>query len=88
MKFAAFFLTITFSIFSYAVVDKAPKCDDYFSVQQTDGRYQRVSNGLVQDPLTGLTGIVVGLGKPGSMENAKVSQYAYPLKTHKPGLPT
>ena len=51
MKFAAFFLTITFSIFSYAVVDKAPKCDDYFSVQQTDGRYQRVSNGLVQDPL-------------------------------------
>ena len=46
MRFVTFFLTVTFSIFSYAVVDKAPKCDDYFSVQQTDGRYQRMSKGL------------------------------------------
>ena len=63
MKFFTFFLTITFCSFSYALVDKAPKCGDFFSVQQTDGRYQRMSNGLVQDPLSGLTWYRCGAGQ-------------------------
>lgn len=63
MKFVPFFLAITFSTLVYAQVDKAPKCAEYFSTHQTDGRYQRMSNGLAQDPLSGLTWYRCGAGQ-------------------------
>ena len=63
MKFVPFILALTCSTLTYGVVDKTPKCADYFTTHQTDGNYQRMSNGLAQDPLTGLTWYRCGAGQ-------------------------
>ena len=55
MKFVPFILALTCSTLIYGAVDKAPKCADYFTTHQTDGHYQRMSNGLAQDPLTAVS---------------------------------
>jgi hypothetical protein len=55
MKLIPFLLALGYSSLSYGVIDKTFRCDDYFSTHQTDSHYQRMNNGLAQDPLTGLT---------------------------------
>jgi hypothetical protein len=55
MKFIPFFLALAYSSLIYGDINKAPTCGNYFSTNQIDDHYQRMDNGLVQDPLTGLT---------------------------------
>jgi hypothetical protein len=55
MKIFSFLLIMSCSTLVHAVIDKAPKCEAYFATHQTDGYYQQVGNGLIADPLTGLT---------------------------------
>lgn len=63
MKFGSFFLALAYSTLSFGVVDKAPKCAKYFSTHQTNGHYQPMQDGLVQDPITGLTWYRCGAGQ-------------------------
>ena len=57
MKLMAFLMTLTLSYatVNHANFDNAPMCEDDFTANQTNGHYQPMSNGLTQDPLTGLT---------------------------------
>jgi hypothetical protein len=63
MKIVPFFLALSCSTLAYAVVDRAPKCAEYFSINQTFGHYQRMDSGLIEDSLTGLTWYRCGAGQ-------------------------
>jgi len=63
MKIVPFFLALTCSTLAYGVIDKAPKCADYFSTNQTFGHYQRMDSGLIEDTITGLTWYRCGAGQ-------------------------
>ncbi|MBT7331415.1 MAG: DUF1566 domain-containing protein [Oceanospirillaceae bacterium] len=63
MKIFSFLLIMSCSTLVHAVIDKAPKCEAYFTTHQTDGNYQHLGNGLIADPLTGLTWFRCGAGQ-------------------------
>jgi len=63
MKLLSFLLVMGVSTLAHAVVDKAPKCEEYFATHQTDGHFQQMGNGLIADPLTGLTWYRCGAGQ-------------------------